>query len=54
MFVRSVEDGLKKAIELLIVAILLGSAIKLVMIVVPAVTLGSITAKLTKIFILEK
>ena len=50
---KAVEDGIKKAIELLILAIAAGVAIKIIMITVPAVTLGAIVAKIVKIRILD-
>ena len=49
LFAKALEDGIKKTIELVVLALLLGATFKLILITVPAVTLGSMVAKLTKI-----
>ena len=46
---RSIEDGMKKGIELIIIAVLLGATFKLLVTAIPAVVLGSVIAKLAKI-----
>lgn len=46
---KAFEDGIKKAIELSIIAIIVGAALKIIMITVPAVTFGSVIAKIIKI-----
>jgi len=50
---KAVEDGIKKAIELLILAIVAGAAIKLVIAAVPAVALGAVVAKVIKVKFLD-
>jgi len=50
---KAVEDGIKKGIELTILAIIAGTAAKLIMIAVPAVTLGAVVAKVIKIRFLD-
>jgi len=53
LLVKALEDAIKKTIEIVILALVLGVTIKMIMIVVPAVSLGSIIAKLIKIKIAE-
>ena len=53
LFVKGVEDGLKKAVELSILAILIGMAAKMILLTVPAVTLGSVAAKIVKVKLVD-
>lgn len=47
---KSVEDGIKKAIELALIALIVGASMKLVLAAIPGVMLGAIIAKLVKIW----
>ena len=53
LIAKAVEEAIKKVIELLILAILLGAALKLIVIAVPAVAFGAVIAKLAKIYLLN-
>ncbi|MBW2978272.1 hypothetical protein KY331_05485 [Candidatus Woesearchaeota archaeon] len=46
---KALEDGIKKAIELILIALIVGASIKLILVAVPAVTLGAVIAKLAKL-----
>ena len=50
---KAVEDGIKKAIEVLILAIIAGVALKLIIAAVPAVALGAVVAKIVKVKLLD-
>lgn len=54
MLLKAAEDGIKKAIELTILALLVGVTIKTVLVAVPAVTMGAVIAKTVKIKMLER
>ena len=47
------EDGIKKAIEVAIIALVVGASMKLVLASVPAVMIGAVIAKVTKLTILR-
>jgi len=49
VFGKSLEDTIKKTIECLMLAILLGSTINTMLFAIPAVTIGSFVAKIIKI-----
>ncbi len=49
--IKAVEEATKKTIELSLVALLVGATFKLILIAIPAVTIGSLIAKLVKIHI---
>jgi hypothetical protein len=49
LMAKGFEDAIKKAVELLILALLLGATLKLILIAVPAVSLGAIVSKICKI-----
>ena len=51
---KAAEDGIKKGIELSIVAVALGMAYKFIFVTVPAVTLAAIAAKLFKVRFLDQ
>jgi len=46
---KSMEDAVKKAIELLVVLIVVGAATKLIFVAVPAIAFGSAIAKLINV-----
>ncbi|MDP2750008.1 MAG: hypothetical protein Q8O89_04200 [Nanoarchaeota archaeon] len=49
--ISALENGIKKAIELVVLALLLGAAMKTVLFVVPAVVAGTVFAKIIKIHV---
>jgi hypothetical protein len=51
--VKSIEDAIKKVVELLIVLLAVGVAYKMVLVAIPAFVVGSVIAKLTKVMFLE-
>jgi len=53
LLIKGVEEGIKKTIELIVLAIILGATLKLIMVVVPAVAFGAVIAKFAKINFLE-
>jgi len=46
---KAAEDGLRKTVELLILAIIAGVALRLVLVAVPAFVGGTIAAKLIRV-----
>lgn len=53
LLVKASEDAIKKAVELTVLALILGTAVKVILVAVPAISLGSILAKLFKLVCLE-
>ncbi len=53
LFIKAIEDALKKSVELIILALLLGIAIKIILMTVPAVTIATIISKIVKIKLFE-
>jgi integral membrane sensor domain MASE1 len=47
---KAMEDGIKKAVEVAFIAILVGASIKLVMAAIPGVMVGAVIAKMIKIW----
>jgi hypothetical protein len=53
LFVKALEDGLKKAVELAVIGFTIGISAKLLSLTVLAVFGGSIIAKVIKLTVLE-
>ncbi len=49
LVIKTIEDSLKKSIELIILAILLGLTIKIILMTVPAVTIATILSKIMRL-----
>ena len=49
LFAKATEDVMKKAIELIAIAVILGATAKLIMVVLPAVLAGGVIARLIKL-----
>ena len=54
LIAKAVENGLKKAIEILIIAFVVGASFKIMMVTVPAVMAGSVLAKIIKKGVLKQ
>jgi hypothetical protein len=50
---KAFEDAIKKLVEVLILAVIIGAAIKVILWAVPAVTIGSLFAKFIKAKIID-
>ncbi|MFH1452064.1 MAG: hypothetical protein ABIF88_02730 [archaeon] len=53
LLLKATEDGLKKAIELVIIGIVIGLSIKLIVITIGSVMFGSVVAKTFKLNLLK-
>ena len=54
LVIKAIEEGAKKAIELVVLALMIGATMKLVMAAIPAVMAGAIVAKIVKVGVLKQ
>lgn len=50
LLLKAMEDGIKKGVEIALIALVVGASLKLVFTAIPGVMLGAIFAKLVKIW----
>ncbi|MFH1521715.1 MAG: hypothetical protein ABIF18_02030 [archaeon] len=54
LFVKGIEEGVKKVIELAILGLAIGATMKLVLATIPAVMVGTMFAKIIKVGVLRQ